>query len=76
MPCGQPYTQGEDIILTNRPYYWSRQGERRCASCRDKHAYRPIAARRQEMKHGDYVLATKYRDGDPQDHWAVGFYDR
>lgn len=24
---------------------------------------------------GDYVLATKYSDGDPQDPWAVGFYD-
>lgn len=23
---------------------------------------------------GDYVLATKYADGDPQDHWAIGFY--
>jgi len=23
---------------------------------------------------GDYVLATKYSDGDPQDHWCVGFY--
>jgi len=23
---------------------------------------------------GDYVVATKYRDGDPGDHWAVGFY--
>lgn len=23
---------------------------------------------------GDYVLATKYTDGDPQDHWCVGFY--
>jgi hypothetical protein len=23
---------------------------------------------------GAYVLATKYADGDPQDHWAVGFY--
>lgn len=23
---------------------------------------------------GDYVLATKYSDGDPQDHWVVGFY--
>ena len=22
---------------------------------------------------GDYVLATKYSDGDPRDHWAVGF---
>lgn len=22
---------------------------------------------------GDYVLATKYRDGDPKDQWAVGF---
>lgn len=25
---------------------------------------------------GDYVLATKYNDGDPGDNWAVGFYDR
>ena len=24
---------------------------------------------------GDYVLATKYSDGDPQDHWVVGFFD-
>ena len=24
---------------------------------------------------GDYVLATKYNDGDPQDHWAIGFFD-
>lgn len=23
---------------------------------------------------GDYVLATKYVDGDPGDPWAVGFY--
>lgn len=23
---------------------------------------------------GDYVLATKYSDGDPGDHWAVGFF--
>lgn len=28
------------------------------------------------MKKGDYVLATKYSDGDPQDHWYVGMYDR
>ena len=27
------------------------------------------------MNKGDYVLATKYADGDPQDSWAVGFYD-
>lgn len=25
---------------------------------------------------GDYVLATKWGDGDPGDHWGVGFYDR
>jgi hypothetical protein len=24
---------------------------------------------------GDYVLATKYRDGDPFDGYAVGFFD-
>lgn len=23
---------------------------------------------------GDYVLATKYTDGDPGDHWALGFF--
>lgn len=23
---------------------------------------------------GDYVLATKWSDGDPQDHWCVGFF--
>lgn len=26
------------------------------------------------IKKGEYVLATKYTDGDPQDHWCVGFY--
>ena len=24
---------------------------------------------------GQYVLATKYTDGDPGDAWALGFYD-
>lgn len=24
---------------------------------------------------GDYVLATKYKDGDPYDHWCIGFFD-
>lgn len=27
------------------------------------------------LKKGDYVLATKYVDGDPCDHFCVGFYD-
>lgn len=27
-----------------------------------------------EIKVGDYVLATKYKDGDPGDAWGVGFY--
>jgi hypothetical protein len=27
------------------------------------------------LKRGEYVLATKYADGDPQDHWAIGFFD-
>lgn len=26
------------------------------------------------LKKGDYVLATKYDDGDPCDHFCVGFY--
>lgn len=28
-----------------------------------------------DLKKGDYVLATKYRDGDPGDQFCVGFYD-
>lgn len=27
-----------------------------------------------DVKPGDYVLATKWRDGDPGDQFAVGFY--
>lgn len=27
------------------------------------------------IKQGDYVLATKYSDGDPKDPWGVGFFD-
>lgn len=28
-----------------------------------------------ELKKGDYVLATRWSDGDPLDPWAVGFID-
>ena len=28
------------------------------------------------LKTGDYVLATKYSDGDPRDQFCVGIYDR
>jgi len=28
-----------------------------------------------ELLAGDYVLATKYSDGDPQDQWSIGFFD-
>ena len=27
------------------------------------------------IKIGDYCLATKFSDGDPGDHWGLGFYD-
>lgn len=27
-------------------------------------------------KKGDYVLATKWSDGSPGDHWCIGYYDR
>lgn len=27
-----------------------------------------------DLQEGDYVLASKWDDGDPKDHWAVGFY--
>ena len=26
------------------------------------------------IENGDYVLATKYRDGDPREHWCVGMF--
>ena len=28
------------------------------------------------MDKSEYVLATKYNDGDSRDQWCVGFYDR
>lgn len=28
-----------------------------------------------KLKKGDYVLATKWQDGDPLDQWCIGFYD-
>jgi len=28
-----------------------------------------------QLKKGDYVVATKYSDGSPNDHFCVGFYD-
>ena len=28
-----------------------------------------------DIESGDYVLATKYSDGDSGDQWCVGFYD-
>ena len=27
-----------------------------------------------ELKRGDYVLGTKYRDAHAQDHFAIGYY--
>ncbi len=27
------------------------------------------------IKIGDYVLATKYNDGDPHDHFVIGYYN-
>ncbi len=30
---------------------------------------------KENMKKGDYVLATKYNDGDPHDNFCVGFWD-
>ncbi|MEN6379130.1 MAG: hypothetical protein ABFD15_06085 [Methanofastidiosum sp.] len=27
-----------------------------------------------QLTPGDYVLATKYSDGDPKDHFAIGFF--
>jgi hypothetical protein len=30
----------------------------------------------EDIQPGDYVVATKFSDGDPSDHWCVGFYSR
>ena len=41
----------------------------------DEHAESaPVDAVVMPAEIGDYVLATKYSDGDPGDHWAVGFF--
>lgn len=29
--------------------------------------------KREQLKIGSYVLATKYKDGHPREHWVVGF---
>lgn len=29
---------------------------------------------KQNLTKGDYVLATKYQDGDPRDQWCIGYY--
>lgn len=29
---------------------------------------------KEELSKGNYVLATKYDDGDPQDAWCIGFF--
>lgn len=29
----------------------------------------------EQLQKGDYVIATKYDDGDPKDLFAVGFFD-
>jgi hypothetical protein len=31
-------------------------------------------SKRPIVRRGDYVLASKYKDGDPGDHFCVGFY--
>jgi len=28
-----------------------------------------------QLKKGDYVVATKWQDGDPGDHFCIGIYD-
>jgi hypothetical protein len=33
-----------------------------------------ILVAEQPLQKGDYVLATKWHDGDPRDHFYVGFY--
>ena len=41
-----------------------------------KHNDQRLSHSRGKVRRGDYVLATKYTDGDPKDQWAIGFYDR
>lgn len=42
----------------------------RCEKCDEAVLHHPSV-----VAVGDYVLATKWTDGDPGDHWAIGWYD-
>lgn len=44
------------------------------ARVRDGQPVTASRARNDTLEPGDYVLATKYSDGDPGDEWAVGFF--
>ena len=33
-----------------------------------------VAREEDRLSVGDYVLATKWGDGDPNDQWCIGFY--
>jgi hypothetical protein len=40
---------------------------------REKKLKITVVMKKSPLKKNDYVLATKYRDGDPGDHFVVGF---
>ncbi len=79
-----PYTAGWDGHDTPEKYRRVNDSfqkeEAAIVECAVAHACEIVATQTgrgvKEMKKGDYVLATKYGDGDAHDHWSVGFFDR
>ena len=51
------------------------EGERKTAYLRVRRRNRKTKNMEGSMKKGDFALATKYDDGDPLDHWCVGYYE-
>jgi len=73
---GDGAAQGVYALCVQRKRLVAQRVAKGRAKMTDQKTNRVLGASRLSVKLGDYVLATKYRDGDPQDHWAVGFYDR
>jgi hypothetical protein len=67
--------QERDLIPSAQDYYYAirnwLEDERTPANITTK-----VLERNQEIDliKSDYVLATKWSDGDPQDHWCVGYF--
>lgn len=58
---------------------WKQRDALEAANTRLREANKKLVPMNADLKEilakGDYVLATKYSDGDPGDHFVIGFYD-